>query len=133
MSIRKGTLQTSSPRVTCVVVEPAPPAQASIQSDTKDKPPQTLPSSPSHHITNTQINMDPRTIFVSLSHGSMVGLSLFGVANSYLAITNLQGYEATTKKLAKWSTVVEQELHKTRTTQASGAVAVRLPLLNNMI
>lgn len=68
--------------------------------------------------------MDSRRIFVSLSHGSQVGLSLFGVANSYVAITKLQGYEATTKKLAKWSTTVEEELYKTRTTQATGAIAV---------
>jgi hypothetical protein len=71
-------------------------------------------------------SMDGRTIFVSLSHGSLVGLSLFGAVNSYTAITKLQGYEETTKKLAKWSTTVEQELYKTRTTQGSGAIAVRL-------
>lgn len=68
--------------------------------------------------------MDGRQIFVRVSHSVLVGLSLFGVACSYFAITKLRGYEETTKKLAKWSNVVEQELSKTRTTQASGAIAV---------
>lgn len=68
--------------------------------------------------------MDGKSTFVSITHGALVGLSLFGVVNSYVAITKLRGYEDTTKKLAKWSSVVENELHKTRTTQASGALAV---------
>lgn len=68
--------------------------------------------------------MDGRQIFVRVTHCALVGLSLFGIACSYFAITQLRGYEQTTKKLAKWSEVVEQELSKTRTTQASGAIAV---------
>ena len=71
--------------------------------------------------------MDGKQIFVSLSHGAQVGLSLLGVVNSYQAIRKLQGYEETTRKLAKWSSVVEEELYRTQTTQASGAIAVRLP------
>lgn len=68
--------------------------------------------------------MDGRAIFVRVSHSVLIGLSLYGAVCSYVAITKLQGYEETTKKLAKWSSVVEQELYKTRTTQASGALAV---------
>ena len=68
--------------------------------------------------------MDGRAIFVRISHSALIGLSLYGAVCSYAAITKLRGYEETTKKLAKWSSVVEQELYKTRTTQASGAMAV---------
>jgi len=55
--------------------------------------------------------------------------SCYGAYQSYVAITNLRKYEETTKKLAKWSSEVEYQLHKTRTTQASGAVAVRRSVL----
>jgi len=48
--------------------------------------------------------------------------------NLYLAsisISNLQQYEETSKKAAKYSKIAEKQLHKTRTTQASGTIAVR--------
>ena len=65
-------------------------------------------------------------LYMRLTHVCQVALSAYGAYQSYIAITNLRTYEATTKKLAKWSDVVDRELHKTRTTQASGAIAVRL-------
>ena len=68
-------------------------------------------------------------IFARLAHVSQIVLSSYGAYQSYVAINNLQKYEETTKKLAKWSDEVANQLHKTRTTQASGAVAVRLPTL----
>lgn len=52
-------------------------------------------------------------------------LSTYGAYNSYIAITNLQTYEATSKKLAEWSSEAAKQLNKTRTTQATAAVTVR--------
>lgn len=60
-----------------------------------------------------------------LVHLAQALLSGYGAYHSYRAITNLSTYEATTKKLAKWSDEVAHQLHKTRTTQATGAVTVR--------
>jgi hypothetical protein len=61
---------------------------------------------------------------MSFFYASLAG---FGGYNLYLvsiSISNLQGYEETSKKAAKYSNVAENQLHKTRTTQATGAVAV---------
>lgn len=52
----------------------------------------------------------------------------FGGYNLYLAsisISNLQQYEESTKKAAKYSSIAESQLHKTRMTQATGTLAVR--------
>ena len=68
--------------------------------------------------------MDGKTLFLLLQHFCQLLLSLNGARVSYLAIINLQKYEETTKKLAKWSTEVENQLYKTRTTQAFGALTV---------
>lgn len=62
-------------------------------------------------------------------HVAQLFLSLYGGALSYVAITNLRKYEAASKKLAEWSSTAEHELWKTRTTQATGALAVRSRLL----
>jgi hypothetical protein len=54
----------------------------------------------------------------------------FSSYNLYLAeipSRNLQGYEETSKKTAEYSNIAEYQLHKTRTTQASGTLAVFLP------
>ncbi|CAG8959289.1 hypothetical protein HYFRA_00013059 [Hymenoscyphus fraxineus] len=51
----------------------------------------------------------------------------FAAYNLYLAsisISNLQRYEEKSKKAAKYSNVAEHQLYKTRTTQASGTIAV---------
>jgi len=64
-----------------------------------------------------------------LLHASQALLSLYGGYSSYIAITNLQKYEATTKKLAKWSNTVDEQLQKTRTTQSTGAVTILLSLI----
>lgn len=64
-----------------------------------------------------------------LLHAAQAILSLYGGYSSYIAITNLQKYEATTKKLAKWSSTVEEQLQKTRTTQGTGAVTLLISLL----
>ncbi|KAH9845261.1 hypothetical protein Tdes44962_MAKER01271 [Teratosphaeria destructans] len=53
-------------------------------------------------------------------------LAAQGLRQSYNAVNNLQKYEDTAKKAAEWSNEAAHQLHKTRTTQTSGAVAVRL-------
>ncbi|KAK4550671.1 hypothetical protein LTR36_000250 [Oleoguttula mirabilis] len=63
-------------------------------------------------------------VYLRLIHVSQMVLSSYGAFQSYVAITNLRKYEETTKKLAEWSSEVEHQLHKTRTTQASGAIAI---------
>ncbi|KAG0646211.1 hypothetical protein D0Z07_8416 [Hyphodiscus hymeniophilus] len=58
----------------------------------------------------------------------------FSGYNLYLAsisISNLQEYEETSKKAAKYSNTAEKQLHKTRTTQASGTIAVLLSFLTS--
>lgn len=56
------------------------------------------------------------------------GQAAFGGYNLYLAsiaISKLQEYEETSEKAAQYSNTAEHQLHKTRTTQASGTIAVR--------
>lgn len=65
-----------------------------------------------------------REIALRAQHIVQIALGLYGAAASYVAIINLQKYEATAKKLAEWSKQAETELNKTRLTQASGAIAV---------
>lgn len=69
------------------------------------------------------------TLYLQLMHVSQAVLCCYGAYQSYIAITNLRKYEETTKKLAKWSGTAEEQLHKTRTTQTSGALAVSLSYL----
>lgn len=64
-------------------------------------------------------------VFVQLMHVCQVVLSTWGGYQSYIAVVNLQKYEETSEKLAKWSNEAARQLHKTRTTQTSGALAVR--------
>jgi hypothetical protein len=56
------------------------------------------------------------------------GLGAWGLGESYKAITNLQQYEDMSEKAAQYSRAASQQLHKTRTTQASGAIAVSVCL-----
>ena len=55
-------------------------------------------------------------------------LSAYGLYLSYTSIKKLQQYEEKSEKAAKWSNTAAEQLHKTRTTQASGAFAVRSTL-----
>lgn len=61
---------------------------------------------------------------VRLQYLGQVVLSVYGLRHSFTAITKLQKYEQTTKKMAKWSKEVENQLSTTRKTQGSGLVAV---------
>lgn len=65
-----------------------------------------------------------RELILRGPHVAQVLYTLYGGYLSYIAITNLQKYEATSKKLAEWSKEAENQLWKTRTTQASGVLAV---------
>jgi hypothetical protein len=51
----------------------------------------------------------------------LAGYSLF---HAYISITNLRKYEEKSKKAAQYSNTAAHELHKTRTTQTSGTLAV---------
>jgi len=53
-------------------------------------------------------------------------LSGYGLFLSYGNITRLQQYEKQSEKAAEWSNTAAQRLHKTRTTQTSGTISVRL-------
>ena len=64
------------------------------------------------------------TMALPIAHAGQSAVSLYGLYTSYVAITNLQKYEKQTEKAAKYSGTAEHQLHKTRTTQASGALAV---------
>jgi cytochrome c-type biogenesis protein CcmH/NrfG len=66
------------------------------------------------------------TAFMRIVHLGQALLSSYGALHSYLAVTNLQKYESTSEKLAEWSKDAANELHKTRTTQTTAALAVRL-------
>jgi hypothetical protein len=62
--------------------------------------------------------------FTQLLHTGQVALCAYGAYVSFIAIRNLQQYEETSKKAAKYSFEAERQLHKTRTTQSSGAICV---------
>ena len=56
-------------------------------------------------------------------HAAQALLAGWGGFQSAIAITRLQTYESASKKLADWSSEAARQLHRTRTTQASGALA----------
>jgi hypothetical protein len=61
-------------------------------------------------------------------HAFQAAFSAYNLYLSAIAVTKLQKYEEKSEKAAEWSNVAATQLHKTRTTQASGTAAVR-PLL----
>ncbi|THX41061.1 hypothetical protein D6C78_02031 [Aureobasidium pullulans] len=67
--------------------------------------------------------------FTQILHTGQIALCAYGAYVSYIAIRNLQQYEETSKKAAKYSGEAEHQLHKTRTTQASGAVCILASLV----
>jgi hypothetical protein len=72
-------------------------------------------------------------MFLQILHLAQAALAGYGAQQSYIAITNLRRYEETSKKLAKYSNEAERQLHKTRTTQTSGAVAVLLSFFLSLL
>ena len=65
------------------------------------------------------------SLFMRVIHLGQAFLSGYAAYHSYNAITNLQAYEATSEKLAEWSSEAAKQLAQTRATQTSGALAVR--------
>ncbi|GAW26452.1 hypothetical protein SAMD00023353_3200900 [Rosellinia necatrix] len=57
-------------------------------------------------------------------HLAQIIIAAYGAVQSQVAITKLLEYEDVTKKLAKFSSEAERQLHKTRMTQAAGAIAI---------
>lgn len=55
--------------------------------------------------------------------GQAIG-SIYAATYSIFAISNLQNREEQTKRAAQYSNTAAHQLHKTRTTQTSGALAV---------
>jgi hypothetical protein len=65
----------------------------------------------------------PQLVFTS-------ALSSYGLYLSYQNITRLQQYEKQSEKAAEWSNTAAQRLSKTRSTQASGTISVRLIIIS---
>ena len=63
-------------------------------------------------------------VILTLLHVSQASLSVYTLFLSALIIPKLQQYEAKSEKAAEYSNAAEHQLYKTRTTQASGVIAV---------
>ncbi|KAI1120493.1 hypothetical protein F5Y10DRAFT_258287 [Nemania abortiva] len=63
-------------------------------------------------------------MLLKLIHVAQIVIAAYGAMQSQVAISKLLEYEDATKKLAKISSEAERQLHKTRTTQAAGAVTI---------
>jgi hypothetical protein len=81
------------------------------------------------YVHNIESCLITTAMLLPLLHVGQAGLAVYGGQQSYTAITNLQKYEDASKKLAKYSNEAERQLHKTRTTQASAALALLASLL----
>ena len=68
-------------------------------------------------------------MLLQFMHLGQAALASYGALQSYTAITNLQKYESVSEKLAEWSSEAGKQLHKTRTTQTSGAAAILCSLI----
>ena len=64
---------------------------------------------------------------LALPHAAQAILSCYGLYHSYQCIMKLRQYEERSKKAAKYSNIAAEQLYRTRTTQASAAIAVRFP------
>ncbi|KAK8055703.1 hypothetical protein PG993_000930 [Apiospora rasikravindrae] len=72
-------------------------------------------------------------MLLQVLHIAQAALAVYGGQQSIQAIQNLQKYEETTQKLAKYSNEAERQLKKTRTTQAAGAIALLLSLVASVM
>ena len=68
--------------------------------------------------------MDTMSAFLPLLHAPQACLSAYVVYLSSIAVPKLQQYEEKSEKAAQYSNAAEHQLHKTRTTQTSGALTV---------
>ncbi|KAI0424206.1 hypothetical protein F5Y09DRAFT_335963 [Xylaria sp. FL1042] len=67
-------------------------------------------------------------MLLKLVHLAQIVIAAYGAMQCQVAITRLLDYEDATKKLAKISGEAERQLHKTRMTQAAGAIAILVSL-----
>jgi len=72
------------------------------------------------------------SIFHFLITIGQIGLSTYCLYLSSIAIPKLQKYEDVSKTAAKYSNIADNQLYKTRTTQASSVIAVLTTLLSSL-
>lgn len=70
---------------------------------------------------------------LKLFHLAQIVIAAYGAMQSQVAIQRLLEYEDATKKLAKISSEAENQLHRTRTTQGSGAVAILVSFVASVL
>jgi hypothetical protein len=68
--------------------------------------------------------MNTMSAFLPLLHVPQACLSAYIIYLSSVVVPKLQRYEEKSEKAAEYSNFAEQQLHKTRTTQTSGALTV---------
>jgi hypothetical protein len=66
---------------------------------------------------------------LSIIYSLQAAFSAYSLYLASISISNLQKYEEKSEKAAEWSNTAEKQLHKSRTTQASGTIAVGSSLM----
>ncbi|EPE27894.1 hypothetical protein GLAREA_04685 [Glarea lozoyensis ATCC 20868] len=61
---------------------------------------------------------------LSIIYSLQAAFSAYSLYLASISIQNLQKYEEKSEKAAEWSNTAEKQLHKSRTTQASGTLAM---------
>ncbi|KAF2713051.1 hypothetical protein K504DRAFT_356745, partial [Pleomassaria siparia CBS 279.74] len=59
-------------------------------------------------------------------------ISAYGISLSYKTISRLRKYEEKSEKAAEWSNTAAERLHKTRTTQAGGAITIGASFITSL-
>ncbi|MCJ1390287.1 hypothetical protein MMC18_003145 [Xylographa bjoerkii] len=72
------------------------------------------------------------TLLVPGLHAAQAALSAYGLYTSYISVTNLRQYESQSEKAAEYLETAAHQLHKTRTTQATGAGAILASFLTSI-
>ncbi|KIW71999.1 hypothetical protein PV04_00223 [Phialophora macrospora] len=73
------------------------------------------------------------SVFLELYHAIQACISMFAALLSVMAIYNLNQWEPQAESASRYSNTASRQLHKTRTTQASGALATLLSLVSSVI
>lgn len=109
-------------RVTSLVY----PRSASPKTNTNSQIPSSHQSSPlsaQHHKSLVSVKM---SLYRTFYHVGQATASVYSGLLSAMAIYNLQKGEDRTEQAAQYSNLAANQLHKTRTTQTSGVLAVRV-------
>ncbi|KAK1064406.1 hypothetical protein LTR74_008731 [Friedmanniomyces endolithicus] len=77
--------------------------------------------------------MPSSALYLQFMYASQAIISCWGAFQSVNAVTNLQKYEKTSEKFAEWSDTAKEHLHKTRTTQTTGALTVLASLITSLL